>query len=52
MGILDKNENSKSEVNILLQMKTILSLAPVFVRDYKVIKLNEDCKLKVWKIKL
>ena len=23
MGILDKNENSKSEVNILLRMKTI-----------------------------
>ena len=40
------NEISKLEVNTLLQTENNLSLALVFVRDYKIIKLNEDCEFK------
>ena len=39
------NENSKSVVNTLLQMENNLSLALVFVRDYKIEELYEKCEI-------
>ena len=39
------NEISKLEVNTLLQMENNLSLALVFVRDYKIKRLYEKCEI-------
>ena len=39
------NEISKSEVDTLLQTKDNLSLALVFVRDYKIKRLYEKCEI-------
>ena len=39
------NKISNSEVNTLLQMENNLSLALVFVRDYKKKGLHEKCEI-------